>query len=74
LFHIEFQNKEVSDKFDITFGDKQKDQHIHVPGKYNGPLSGITLEAAEAYVEQKGNILKPKASKRSVTGADNKVS
>ncbi len=55
---VEFQNKEVGEKFETTFGEKQKDVHVHVPGLYNGPLSGITLEAAEAYVMQKGNILR----------------
>jgi len=60
--NIEFENKEVSDKFELAFGDKQKDVHVHVPGKYNGLLSGITLEAAEAYVEQGGNVLNRKAA------------
>lgn len=60
---IELKNKAVAEKYEITFGEAQKDIHVHVPGKYSGPLSGITLEAADQHVEKEnGKLLKPKSA------------
>ncbi len=67
---MELESKEVSDKFELAFPDKQKDIQIHVSNKYNGKLSGITLEAAEAYVEQGGNLLKAKTKSSRASDSD----
>lgn len=60
---LELKNKDVAGKYELTFGEEQKDLHVHVPGKYSGPLSGITLEAADQHVEKEnGKLLKPKSA------------
>lgn len=60
---LKLKNPDVAAKYDVAFPDEQKDAVIRVPGLYGGPLSGITLEAADAYIEkQKGNLLRKKAA------------
>lgn len=57
---LEFKDKDVAAKYEVADAE-QKDQHIRVPNQYQGPLSGITLEAADQYVEkEKGRILRKK--------------
>ena len=52
-----FKNPEVNGKYLAPMG---ADSVIHIPGKYSGHLSGITLEVAAALVAMKDNQKKKK--------------
>lgn len=52
-----FKNADVNEKYVSTFG---VDTTIHIPRKYSGPLSGISLEIAALLVEMKDNQVKEK--------------
>lgn len=47
-----FKNADVEAKYIAPFG---ADPEIHIPGKYSGKLSGISLEVAEKLVAMKDN-------------------
>jgi hypothetical protein len=64
----QLKKPEVAAKYEIA-DPEQLDQHIRVPNKYAGPLSGITLEAADQYVEkEKGTILRKKEATTAAAG------
>jgi hypothetical protein len=69
----ELKNKEVSDKFELAFPDEQKDVRV-VPNKYNGLLSGIIIDAAEAYIQQGGNLLRLKEKRHAAGTAGKEIS
>ena len=52
-----FKNPEVNGKYLAPMG---ADSVIHIPGKYSGHLSGITLEVAAALVSMKDNQVEEK--------------
>lgn len=52
-----FKNAEVNAKYLAPFG---VDSIIHIPKKYSGPLSGISLEVAALLVQMKDNQVKEK--------------
>jgi len=54
---MEFQREEVAAKFEML---PEKDRKVTVPTLYSGPLSNITLEAAEKMLADGDNQLKLK--------------
>lgn len=52
-----FKNPEVNAKYLAPMG---ADSVIHIPGKYSGHLSGISLEVAAALVAMKDNQVEEK--------------
>lgn len=63
---LELKNADVAAKYDAAF---EQDQIITLPGSYNGPLSKITLEAADLLVKQESNLLVLKTNKTIATPA-----
>lgn len=54
---ITLKRPEVAAKYEATF---DIDQHVTLLGLYKGPLSNITLTAANHLRRQKSNLLKEK--------------
>lgn len=52
-----FKNPEVNAKYTAPMG---VDSIIHLPGKYSGHLSGISLDVAAALVSMKDNQVEEK--------------
>lgn len=53
-------NPDVAAKYEAAF---DKDRNVTLQGTYSGPLSNITLEAADLLVKQESNLLVAKGSK-----------